>query len=229
MKKKALLIGILVLLVAVPQVRAQRVYWGLVGGLNFAELKVKNAEGVYRPTSPRTLFGLGGIIGFELNKNVSLQLEPMYLQKGATILATQIDPNWDLTMTFLEIPVFLKLSLGKTVRPYVLAGPSFGFLLSSKGEFTMDGEAFNGDLKDITKSLDVGLGFGAGISFPLGKTFVFVEGRYTLGLTDLFKAGQVEWKSGGTTIPGEGLEGNEMSTKGFQVMVGFTIPLGSRS
>jgi hypothetical protein len=229
MRKKALLIGILVLLLGVSQVKAQGIYWGLIGGLNFAELKVKNADGVYRPTSPRTLFGIGGVIGFELHKNASLHLEPMYLQKGATILATQSDPNWDLTMAFLEIPVFLKLSLGSTVRPYVLAGPSFGFLLSSKGEFSMDGEAFEGDLKEVTKNFDVGLGFGAGLSFPLGKTFVFVEGRYTLGLTDLFKAGKVEWKSGSTTIPGEGLEGNEMSTKGFQVMIGFTIPLGGRS
>ena len=229
MKKKALLIGVLVLLLGVSQMRAQGIYWGLIGGLNFAELKVKNAEGVYRPTSPRTLFGIGGVIGFELNKNVSLHLEPMYLQKGSTILATRNDPNWDLTMAFLEIPVFLKLSLGKTIRPYVLAGPTFGFLLSSKGEFVMDGEAFKGDLKDITKSFDVGLGFGAGLSFPLGKTFVFVEGRYTLGLSDLFKAGTVEWKSGNISVPGEGLEGNEMFTKGFQVMVGFTVPLGGKS
>ncbi|MFC2164067.1 porin family protein [Acidobacteriota bacterium] len=229
MIKKALLVGILVLLFGVPQLKAQKVYWGLVGSLNFGELKIKNAEGVYRPTSSRTLFGIGGIISFELHKNVSLHLEPMYLRKGATILATRNDPNWDLTMTFLEIPVFLKLSLGKTIRPYVLAGSTFGFLLSSKGEFTMDGEAFKGDLKDITKSLDVGLGFGVGVSFPLGKTLVFVEGRYTLGMTDLFKAGTVVWKSGDTTIPGEGLEGNEMFTKGFQVLVGFTIPLGSRS
>jgi hypothetical protein len=132
-------------------------------------------------------------------------------------------------MAFLEIPVFLKLALGTSVRPYVFAGPSFGFLLSSKGEFTVNGDVFKGDLKDITKSFDVGLGFGVGISFPFGKTSVFVEGRYTLGLTDLFNAGQVEWKSGDITVEGEGFEGSELFTKGFQIMIGFTIPLGSGS
>jgi hypothetical protein len=52
MKKKALLIGVLVLLIGVSPARAQKFYGGFIDGLNFAELKVKNDEGLYKPTSP---------------------------------------------------------------------------------------------------------------------------------------------------------------------------------
>lgn len=68
------------------------------------------------------------------------------------------------------------------------------------------------DIKDETKSIDFGLGFGAGVSFPAGNNSLFVEGRYALGSTNL----------------NDDPEDSETSikTRGIQVMAGVTFPLG---
>ena len=55
---------------------------------------------------------------------------------------------------------------------------------------------FKGDLKEVTESLDFGLGFGAGVSYPFSTAAIFVEGRYTLGLVNMQKGGTFELTAG---------------------------------
>ena len=101
----------------------------------------------------------------------------------------------------------LKFAFGSgDTKPYVMAGPTVGWLLSAE----VDGE----DIKDDVKSIDFGIAFGGGVSLPMGNNTVFVEGRYSLGLTD---------------INDDPTDDTKFKTKGIQIMAGITFPLGGES
>jgi len=214
---------------------AQQYYAGAVGGLNFADMDLVYATGEDQVTASRTTLGIGGVFGLRLNKCVCLELQPMYLQKGGTDKADQVNPDIKWKYAFLEVPTFAKVTFGQKIRPYVMAGPTFGFLLGAEAEGEVGGvvggqplRTYKADLKDVTKSLDFGLGFGAGLSLPFGANIVFVDGRYTVGLANILQGGTIEWKSGEDVIGGQVSEGAELSTRGFQIMVGAAFPLGAK-
>lgn len=58
--------------------------------------------------------------------------------------------------------------------------------------------------------LDLGLGFGGGVSMPMGNNTIFIEARYSLGLTD---------------INDDDFDDTKIKTKGFQIFAGITFPL----
>ncbi len=219
-----LLVALIALFVVLPTY-AQQYYAGVVGGVNIAGMDL-NDNGLDREISTRYLVGLGGVFGVSLSKNVSLQLEPMYLQKGGILEQYAPSPDLFIKSSFLEVPLFLKITFGENIRPYILAGPTVGFLLNSEIKGEVSGLTFKADLNNILKRIDFGIGLGAGVSFPLGKGSVFLEGRYTFGLSNINKGGTVEFESGSIAITDEVEEQDELSTKGFQIMVGFTFPIG---
>ncbi|KAA3660814.1 MAG: PorT family protein, partial [Calditrichaeota bacterium] len=115
---------------------------------------------------------------------------------------------------YIEVPVLLKFLFGQNdVKPYAMVGPSIGYLLSSKMEYDLgifgSGEE---DIKDETKSIDFGVGFGGGVTMPMGKNSIFVEARYAIGFVNL-------------NDDPEDTE-TEIKTNGFQVFVGMTFPIG---
>lgn len=138
--------------------------FGILAGLNLATLKAddENYDGYYRLG-----FGVGAVINYNLNEHVAVSSEPMYLQKGAE----------EIKLTYLELPMMLKYTFGTgKIKPYFMAGPTFGVNLGAEEEYW-------GDLE--VKSLDLGLGLGGGISIPIGNNSIFVEARYALGLTNI--------------------------------------------
>ena len=62
-------------------------------------------------------------------------------------------------------------------------GPQIGFNVYSKR--VLDRSKETTDLKDNTKSVDFGLGLG--LTYNITND-VFVQGRYTLGLTEIYKS-----------------------------------------
>ncbi len=221
MKKSSLIVVALTVLFAIAANAQHRV--GVIGGINIANVKVADLD-PGDVINNRHLLGIGGIFDFKLSNNAALRLEPMFLKKGATL---QISDSFDTVdfkfgFSYLELPIFLKLDLGnRTFRPYVMAGPTIGFLLNSKLQIEVNGtEVDKTDIDSVTEGIDFALNFGAGISFEMGAKSIFVEGRYALGLKDIIADGTVE-------ILGEQAEidGN-IKTKGIQFMAGITFPLG---
>ncbi len=120
-----------------------------------------------------------------------------------------------LRIQTLEIPLLGKVKFGTgAFKIYVLAGPSFGFGLSGKNKdeytfretapdgsvvedsekesydvvFVKDGyqqEAVDAMKLPITKT-NFNLHLGGGLNVNVGKMTVFLDGRYMLGLSDLF-------------------------------------------
>jgi opacity protein-like surface antigen len=204
MKKLILFWAVVFALLMVVPVGAQHRI-GLTGGLNLANVSTDPAPEGFDLTN-RTGFGVGGVLDLRLAENVALHLEPMYLQKG-----TKFEVNGEelakIKADYIEVPALVKIAFGTTqTKPYIMAGPSIGFLLSAK----VDDE----DIKEFVKSTDFGLGFGAGVSLPAGNNAFFIEGRYNLGLSNI------------NDDPDD--TETKIKTKGIQFMAGITFPLGAQ-
>jgi len=210
MKNMSVFLVVLLALCMVLPVSSQ-VNLGILGGLNLANISVDpEQEGL--DWSNRTAFGFGGVLDFNLNESVALHLEPMYLQKGTK---ADVEETFEIEFkaAYLEIPVMLKYAFGTSeIKPYVIAGPSIGYNLSAKVKMSGGGESEEEDVKDTIKSFDFGLGFGAGVNVLMGNNSIFVEARYTLGLTNI------------NDDPDD--PDTDVKTKGIQIFAGITFPLG---
>ncbi|MFC1725478.1 porin family protein [candidate division KSB1 bacterium] len=225
MKRSKLILGIVIILMLSQLVNGQNRV-GIIGGLNSASMELKiNAE--TPDISKKSLIGIGGIVDFKLSEGLYLSLEPMYLKKGADAVSVdQPGVTFILKLSYLEIPVLLKKEFGNKLKPYIAVGPVLGYNLNADVEVELSGIVLKGDMKNIIKPFDFGLAFGGGLSYPVGKSSIFIECKYTIGLSNIEKGGSVEISSGPlsetlTTDPSD-----KTKNKGLQVMVGVTFPFG---
>jgi hypothetical protein len=181
----------------------------------------------------RTGFLFGGVLFYSFSPMLGLQVEPAYVQKGATVdqsftedeMTIKIEQT--LTANYLDIPVLLKASFGNgTVKPYLLAGATVAVSL---GDATFEIDKATIDGQDVTsqipndereekvkvKSTDFLLDFGGGVLIPAGKVNIFIEAQYNLGLTDVNDEPQ---------SPGDDEEVT-IKTTGIQIKAGVLFPL----
>ena len=211
MKKMSVFLVVLLALCMVLPAKAQ-VNLGVLGGLNIANVSVDPLEEGL-DLSSRTAFGFGGVLDFGLNESVALHLEPMYLQKGTKAVADGVDIEFKVD--YLEVPVMFKYAFGTSeTKPYIMVGPTIGFNLNAKMKVSAGGFSDEEDIKDEIKSIDFGLGFGAGVSLAMGNNSIFVEARYAIGLTNI------------NDDPDD--PDTDIKTKGIQIFAGITFPLGSK-
>jgi hypothetical protein len=230
MKKTATVLIILAALLFMTNGVAQ-VQLGLQAGANLGNITMDpTQEGLELGT--RTGFMFGGMLFYSFSPILGLQVEPAYVQKGATadMSLTVLDYPAKIEATFtadyLDIPVLLKASFGDgPVKPYLLAGATIAFLLGDtklemdKVIVTIDGrdEDITSEIpsdereeKVETKSTDFILNFGGGVLIPLGQVNIFIEGQYNLGLTD---------------VNDEPDDITEIKTTGIQIKAGVLFPL----
>jgi opacity protein-like surface antigen len=125
-------------------------------------------------------FLAGGGVELSLTKNIAFEIDGLYFQKGCKIKFYELGQflsylNYELNE--LTFPVLLKISIFQGTSPYMLGGGEFAFVLSHKA----DGH----DLAQETKKTDYGLVLGVGFRKKIEKVFIFIEGRYQIGLQDL--------------------------------------------
>lgn len=228
---KRALYGFVVLFVitSVMPVHAQNAYIGIVGGANFADLDLEYVDKTITgyDIQSLTLFGVGGFFGISVNEYLSVQIEPMYLQKGG-VYTRPPGPDMRIQSNQLELPLLVKAGIGEKVRPYIMGGLSMSFVLDASIEVEMAGRTWVGDLTEILKRTEYGAVFGAGISFPVWKGSTFIEGRYALGLSNVNEGGSLTLTSGNLELSGPQTDPrDEIRTKGWQIMVGYQLPLGA--
>jgi hypothetical protein len=175
--------------------------FGMVGGLNLAKISVAPDDG--GEYGYHTAYGLGGMVEVGLGRYVALAVEPTYLQKG-TALDEPGDPRYKAS--YIEVPVLMRLALhSRPAHPYLVVGPTVGFFRSGK---LVNDEGEEAKVDELNKR-DFGLILGAGMRIPAGKTTFFVEGRYALGMANIYSESDYKVKN-----------------RGIQVMAGITVPLG---
>ena len=201
-----LFIALCLILPASSQVR-----FGIVGGLNLANVSIDPDEGL--DFKNRTALGVGGVLDFGLGNIVFIHFEPMFLQKGTKV--EEGGSKLEIDADYIEVPLLLKFAFGTSgTKPYIMVGPTLGILMSAKWKVTAEGISAEVDVKDTTKGIDFGVSFGAGVSMPLGQNSLFVEARYALGLTNF------------NDDPED--PDTDIKTKGIQVFAGMTFPLGTK-
>lgn len=229
MKTFGLFVAAILLLV---HISPAQIRIGLAGGVNFSGADQRNFYG--SQASSTTGYAIGGILDYPITKKFSLLIEPTYVEKGTYAQPgdyRDIVPRVYFDLSYLELPVLLKYSVGNDLRPYLVLGPSLGFNLSSDVGADISGPWF-GQLEvmagagSMVRDLECSVQFGGGLSYQLDDILsVFVEARYVRAISNTLRHGGVV-----VSIMDEGIAAGVQSNAvyrntGFVVMFGFTLPL----
>ncbi|MEQ8707298.1 MAG: porin family protein [Phaeodactylibacter sp.] len=168
---------------------AQGVYIGPRIGATFANAKV---DGENEPNfDNRTSVLFGGALELGLGDNFAIQPEVSYISRG-------FDGGDDgifgaaptLKLNYLDLGGLVKLKTGSSeqLSAYVGIGPSYSYLLNGE----IGDVEINFDDGDTFKRGDWTANFAAGVQLPLGESYLFVDIRYLLGLTDVNENDDIE-------------------------------------
>jgi opacity protein-like surface antigen len=147
---------------------AQKTRFGVKGGLNISTV----VGGGVDDTKSLIGFHVGGFAEIHVVEKFFIQPELLYSTQG-----TKVDGPFgndsDVKLNYLNIPVLAKYYFIEN-KFSVEAGPQLGILLSAKSD--------GSDIKDFTRSTDLGFNIGAGYNFTDNLS---VGLRYTIGLSPL--------------------------------------------
>ena len=160
---------------------------GIKGGYTFA-----NFYGVGYGRNSRTGIAVAATVvtdlPFELPYSIFPGIETgiYYMQKGFE------DPQANkyiadrIEIDYVEIPVLLKLNYSRANRfsPHLLFGPYLSFMVSS--EQVIGEDEIRRDLDEITRNMDLGWAFGAGVDITLGNVIFDIQLRNSLSFDTLF-------------------------------------------
>jgi hypothetical protein len=172
--KKILLIPAILLLVSGTYAQTGK----FLGGFNLS-----NYHSTDQDTG--TKLGFWGGLGTEWGSELFMgEIDILYFQKGAKV------GNVEYTLSELLMPAFIKIKFLPGTSPYILGGGEIGYVLSHNAK---GGEAVTG--RDVVKSWDYGLIFGAGVELWFGDVGIFIEGRYHYGLAAMGKGAGFDFKT----------------------------------
>jgi hypothetical protein len=205
--KKALVLLVVSFLIAGSSFAQVKISGGVLAGVNMGNVSIDpTPTGV--DFSNLAGFAAGGVLNFEFAGGLGIQVEPMYIQNGAK--ASSGGSEFKIKANYIEIPAMLMYTFATgqgQVEPYVMAGPVLGIKVSAK-----ETNGTEVDIKDYIKSTNFSGTFGAGVKIPVGMNKIFVEGRYTIGFSD---------------INNDFAPGYTIKTKGLAFFAGITFPFGS--
>jgi outer membrane protein with beta-barrel domain len=167
---------------------AQGTSKGVRGGINLSTTNItgENDSGT-QDWQPRGVFG--GFIAWRAFSWLELQPEVLYAMKGAK--REEFGISSKLLLDYLELPVLARFSRGGTARSwYVVAGPSFGYLLRARTRADFGDATEELDIIDDVERFDLEIVAGAGIEF--GR--FLVDGRYGHGLSNIDKLAEDDGK-----------------------------------
>jgi hypothetical protein len=130
-------------------------------------------------------------------------------------------------MNAVTVPVLLKLKILPGSTPYIFGGGEVGYILNGKATYTYtsNGETQKGE-EDLLKKdangetalnqIDYGLVFGGGFELNLGGLKFTIEGRYHMGLANLFKQTAASEGQGATSS-------DYVHTKALVILAGIKI------
>jgi hypothetical protein len=174
----ALMIAAVMVFAAAP-LFAEGMTFGIKAGLNMANLTGDDVK----DTSIKIGMAGGVFMSYEITKIFAVQPEVLFIMKGAKGKADDAtDVKWNIN--YVEIPILIKANLpteGK-IKPFLAVGPGIGILISSK---QADGTSV--DVKDYTKSTNIGIIAGAGVAYQMEKASLSLEARYEMGLATIAK------------------------------------------
>jgi hypothetical protein len=188
---------------ALAQDMGPKTYLGVKAGIDMANLTGSDVDN----TDMKIGFTGGAMGHVHFNEMFSVQIEALYAMKGAKADVMEdidvggtiysFDGEEKLKLNYLEIPVLLRLDVPNKAKvdPFFYAGPAISFLLSAKDQLTGTATPAGGgsavdideevDIKDMVKSTDFGIIFGAGLGYEVGTGHLVLDARYNLGMSKI--------------------------------------------
>ena len=172
--KKILLAAVLFIATSAT-IQAQFLQIGVKAGVNFASQTGDAFPNQNIDKEGITSYHAGLVAELKLLDKYSVQPELLYSTQGATYKG--VDQEIKKELGYLAIPVMAKFYLSDSFSLEV--GPQASFLLSEKDDFDL----YNAETFDFAVN--------AGLGFKITKN-LFVQGRYSLGLTEASKNADVK-------------------------------------
>lgn len=215
-----------IIFISFNSIGISQVKLGVRGGLNLANVsedlggtETFDFEGlplqITLVQSNRTTFNAGGFLEYWFSPMFALQINLLYNQKGFLIegnlnetiieqgipINITLDAEETVKLSYLSFPILAKVAFGESnFKPFLIAGPEIGFLLSAKdqakvsakaeamgqtvGPITIEEEE---DIKEFIESFEFALDFGGGLSYSFGNIEIFADFIYSLGITKINK------------------------------------------
>lgn len=174
----------LLLTIASLMANAQKTSLGIMAGLTVAKYKsdaMTRPSSEHPPTTANAGFMIGLVSSFYAGKQMRIQPELNYIQKGGK------KNNESLILNYLEIPVnFVYKSNSTHGKFFAGCGPSFGFGLFGKTK--TESSAYSGNINfgkdgdDYLHPFEIGANFTAG--YELKRRFLF-SASYNLSLNNI--------------------------------------------
>ncbi len=171
------------------------------------EVWFNGPEEIRNNISYKNGFLLGVGIEFALAKNLALEIDAMYFQKGSKVQQVTfpleiyaLESNY--TYHSCSVPALLKIRLTSGTSPYVLGGAEIALAIShrkSTPDAYIPGEDLNGgvDITETTTRFDYSIVIGSGFELKANGVNFFIEGRYHHGLSNIAKR-PIYWESAKT-------------------------------
>ncbi len=157
--------------------------FGVKGGVNFAT--VTGGEDFNSPDS-RTSFHVGALAEMPITDMFSIQAEALYSGQGAKLDFRGSDGDKaEVQLDYINVPILAKLYVTKGLSFEV--GPQFSFLVNEEFDsnpFSNGGDANLEDTPFEAEEFDFGVAGGLTFQTEMG---LFATGRYTYGLTEIYK------------------------------------------
>lgn len=198
---------------------------GVLGGINLSGIKSNSNQDKKINITP--VFGF--TTEFPVAHNLSVKVEPMYLNKGTKLIEgadPMEEPEAHLKSSYFDLPILLKYSFLEGISPYLIAGMEFGYQLNTKLDLMFPGLETTVDMTDVTENFELGVSFGGGLNIPLNSLDLFFDCKYTIGLTNMQKTGSVTADVGGVRIPIDyDKNENGYKNRGIQLVIGMTYSI----
>ncbi len=170
----------------------------------------------------QTGLAAGVIAEINLTHDVRLSLQPGILQKGAKIgvdVPGERDPKDSLSvkLNYVSLPILIKI-IHDNGKVFLSGGVDLG-LLQDASYKALEGNGDSQDLTDYFDAIDIAAMFGVGFIFPIGRSMLQIELRYTQGLLNISKFAS---ENPDRYLP------PEFKTKGLQILAGVSVPFGKQ-
>ena len=149
--------------------------FGIKGGVNFANVRGDDFDG----PNARTSFHVGVLAEFPLTDSFSLQTEALYSGEGFQSDIEGQNGKIEYKIDYINVPVLAKIYVTDGLSFEV--GPQFSFKVNEQID---DEDNAGGEDTDAIENFEFGV--AGGLTFQTGMGF-FATGRYTYGLTNIFK------------------------------------------
>ncbi len=189
---------------------AQNIMYGFEIGGSFTNLDYDESYDFWNPEFTNSI-NVMIFLEYKFSESFLQQIGIRYVQQGSHIKYedyhdfgnhfVHVKGSHDLKQNYISIPLRAIYSFGGQ-SIFVLAGPEFAFLISSKYDHNQESpdpetNTYSEDITSDLKRLNISLNVGLGYSFQLVNQKFYILTQYSHGLTSNAKEDKwgVDWKT----------------------------------